>query len=84
MGYKISKLGDWSLRFGGRDLGATLEEKLVNFQLCVIQFGESVFKFKCDQLGNSDEAHFFLGAILVFCSPKHTGEVKFPSMGDER
>lgn len=61
-----------------------MEEKLVNFQLCVIQFGKSVFKFKCDQLGNSDEAHFFLGAILAFCSPKHTGEVKFPSMGDEK
>lgn len=68
MDYKISKLGGWYIFLGGVELGPSFEEKLFSFLFCVIQLGNSVFKFKCDQIGNSDKAQLFSNVILVLRS----------------
>lgn len=59
MGYKISKLGDWSICLEGAELGASFQEKWFNFQFCVIQLGKCFCKFKCNHTGKSDNPSHF-------------------------
>lgn len=56
MDYEISK-PDYCFR--GAELRTNFQDKLLNFQFCVIQLRKSFFKFRCNPIGSSNTMQLY-------------------------